>query len=264
MNGFQELTMLGNAQNVDLSIGIKTKNEIPAGYCQCGCGKKTTIARYSNKKLGHVKGKPNKFVCGHYIRSHSPRINNGRALLYMPENSRANNKGYVFRYLLVAEKALGKPILKKHPVHHIDSNKINDNPNNLVICESHAYHTLLHKRTAAYRECGNPNFRKCWICKQYDSKKNLYISKDKKHIYHRSCKSYMIKKFSPRWYVVEFDRNWVRCQHCGKEFFLNTVIRKNKCPNCKLSNTGFIEQGRKYKNKKLKWQIPSAEARNGR
>lgn len=37
--------------------------DIPIGYCQCGCGQKTSIARSSNSKIR--KGQPYRFLHGH-------------------------------------------------------------------------------------------------------------------------------------------------------------------------------------------------------
>lgn len=48
------------------------------------------------------------------------------------------------RYL--AELALGKNLPKGACVHHVDGNPLNNESSNLVICPSHAYHMLLHKR----------------------------------------------------------------------------------------------------------------------
>jgi DNA-binding CsgD family transcriptional regulator len=39
--------------------------EIPFGFCHCGCGNMTRIARYSNPSRGHVKGEPLKFFSTH-------------------------------------------------------------------------------------------------------------------------------------------------------------------------------------------------------
>ncbi len=36
-----------------------------SGLCECGCGQATTIARQSDTRLGHVRGKPKRFVNGH-------------------------------------------------------------------------------------------------------------------------------------------------------------------------------------------------------
>lgn len=34
-------------------------------YCACGCGQHTSVAKRNSKRLGHVKGQPVKYVCGH-------------------------------------------------------------------------------------------------------------------------------------------------------------------------------------------------------
>jgi len=51
-----------------------------------------------------------------------------------------------YEHILVAEKALGKPLPPGAEVHHLDENRRNNKPNNLVICPSRAYHKLLHMR----------------------------------------------------------------------------------------------------------------------
>lgn len=43
-------------------------NEIPYGYCHCGCGEKTKIAPYDHSVHGHVKGQPIKYIVGHTSR----------------------------------------------------------------------------------------------------------------------------------------------------------------------------------------------------
>jgi hypothetical protein len=42
-----------------------TSNEIPNGYCHCGCGQKTKIAPYTATRLGWVKGEPLRYMNGH-------------------------------------------------------------------------------------------------------------------------------------------------------------------------------------------------------
>lgn len=42
-----------------------TTNEIPYGYCQCGCGQLTTLAPFTYKARGWVKGQPLNFIHGH-------------------------------------------------------------------------------------------------------------------------------------------------------------------------------------------------------
>ncbi len=47
-------------------------NEIPYGYCQCGCGEKTNIAKMTKASMGHVKGKPMRFITGHHAKTRKP------------------------------------------------------------------------------------------------------------------------------------------------------------------------------------------------
>lgn len=48
-----------------------TTNDIPYGYCHCGCGQLTTIPTKTNRKNGRIKGQPMRF-----IHNHSQRVNN--------------------------------------------------------------------------------------------------------------------------------------------------------------------------------------------
>jgi len=102
--------------------------------------------------------------------------------------------GYVSKYfdgqrmhehIFLAEKALGRKLPEGAHVHHVDENPSNNNPSNLVVCQNAEYHKILHIRTKALEECGNANYRKCYICKEYDDPKNLYVGK--KSVKHNEC-----------------------------------------------------------------------------
>lgn len=43
--------------------------EIPYGYCHCGCGEKTNISRHNDLRDGAVKGKPMRYISGHNRRA---------------------------------------------------------------------------------------------------------------------------------------------------------------------------------------------------
>jgi hypothetical protein len=45
-----------------------TTNEIPYGYCHCGCGQKTTLAKSNNSRSGTQRGQPNRFLPNHNLR----------------------------------------------------------------------------------------------------------------------------------------------------------------------------------------------------
>lgn len=52
----------------------------------------------------------------------------------------------VGQHVLVAEKALGKPLPKGAVVHHVNGKPWDNRPENLVVCPNQAYHALLHAR----------------------------------------------------------------------------------------------------------------------
>lgn len=58
---------------------------IPYGYCHCGCGKKTNLAKWTNRKWGHVKGEPVRYWVGH--------VNRRSLSLRLREDVKRNEEG---------------------------------------------------------------------------------------------------------------------------------------------------------------------------
>lgn len=89
-------------------------------------------------------------------------------------------------HVIVAERALGKPLPPGAIVHHVDEDRLNNRGDNLVICPSHYYHHLIHQRMRALDACGNANYKKCPYCKRYDDPANMRAEKSGRHV-HRAC-----------------------------------------------------------------------------
>lgn len=64
----------------------------------------------------------------------------GYKVVYCPEHPRAWSSGYIYAHIVVMEMKLGRLLIEKEIVHHKDSNKSNNSPENLELTtqSSHA------------------------------------------------------------------------------------------------------------------------------
>lgn len=173
----------------------RSLNKVPHGYCQCGCGQKTKVAKRNRYDIGHVKGKPVDYIHGHQGRGErNTNWRGGRAVIggyvkiLAPSHPNAAASGYVREHILVASRAMGKPVPRGCPVHHVNGIKTDNRPSNLVVCEDTAYHHLLHRRQAALAGCGNPNWVKCWICGEWGDPTMGTLTVEQRRAYHPPCR----------------------------------------------------------------------------
>lgn len=114
------------------------------------------------------------------------------------KNKNLGNDEYRGEHVLIAENILGRRLPKGAEIHHIDGNKRNNVPSNLIICPSRAYHMLLHMRERAFDACGNANWMRCYLCKEYDAPERLfkYVPKGRltPYSFHRRCQNEYARK----------------------------------------------------------------------
>ena len=65
--------------------------------------------------------------------------------IYNPTHHKASSDGMVYKHILVAEEMLCRPLEPGETVHHIDRNKKNNNPNNILVFCSNSAHARFHK-----------------------------------------------------------------------------------------------------------------------
>lgn len=118
-------------------------------------------------------------------------VSDGYVVVLAPDHPRANHR-YVREHVLIVERAMGKLLRGTAEVHHVDGNGTNNEPSNLVACDSHAYHCLLHRRTRAFLACGDPSASRCSICGGHDRQEDIHHCPPQKNrrgnTYHRDCR----------------------------------------------------------------------------
>ena len=133
----------------------------PSGLCMCGCGLHAPTCDRNDTRRGYVMGEPHCYVRGHRLRPGTKR-SAYRSIRDQRE------------HVVVAERALGHSLPRKSVVHHVNGDGRDNRSENLVICQDAAYHMLLHQRQRALDACGHAHWRKCWLCKEYDSPEALH------------------------------------------------------------------------------------------
>lgn len=135
----------------------------PMSLCACGCGRQTALARQTDRRRGWVRGQPRAYALGHCGKA-------GKARRYVMRLVDGVRK---YEHILVVEKALGHPLPEGAEVHHLNGRGSDNRPENLVACQDHAYHELLHLRQRALAGGGDASFRRCSVCGTWDDPKLL-------------------------------------------------------------------------------------------
>jgi len=69
----------------------------------------------------------------------------GYVYIWEPSHPNANKRGYVAEHVLVISKKIGRPLIDKEQVHHINGVKNDNDPDNLVVMTINK-HRSLHER----------------------------------------------------------------------------------------------------------------------
>ena len=80
----------------------------------------------------------------------------GYVFLYRPDHPSSRNVppdyGYIAEHRMIIENQLGRQLTKNEPIHHIDGRKDNNDPENLLYCETRKEHNYVHKKMEIFVE----------------------------------------------------------------------------------------------------------------
>jgi hypothetical protein len=118
--------------------------------CECGCGKEAPIAKRTRSSRGQTKGEPLRFINGHNARLFDSDEQKRRALFRDPNAQRYTGKrsNYVklngrHMHRVVIEQVLDRKLLPGEIVHHLDGDKWNNHPSNLLVM-TQSEHARIH------------------------------------------------------------------------------------------------------------------------
>ena len=128
-----------------------------SGLCECGCGQQTRIRTRSDNKRGAKRGEYARFVKGHHRRgaNFGIIIRDGYRIISTGEGQKREHR-------IIVEQVIGRELSPDEIVHHIDGNRANNNPDNLMIFPNHRTHAEHHAALRAEEQKDKGKFcRKC-------------------------------------------------------------------------------------------------------
>lgn len=81
---------------------------------------------------------------GQFAETERTKYHKGYKVVYMPNHPHARMNGYVYEHILIAEQKAGRKLLPEEVVHHVDGNKLNNSPDNLMIFKNNVEHMKHH------------------------------------------------------------------------------------------------------------------------
>ena len=164
--------------------------------CQCGCGRPAPLSDRNESCRNYILGQPMRFIKNHHPKGeHHHNWKGGRRtrkdgyVIVWDDGDHNKNRKYVLEHIKIVEELIGKKLPKNAVIHHVNGNNSDNTHSNLIVCENHKYHALLHRRQSALSECGHADWRRCKYCKILDDPEKMKRMKNHNawSYYHQEC-----------------------------------------------------------------------------
>ena len=179
-NGFNGCVTTSSKPEVRESVAWRIVR-LPRQFTCANCGKEFMSQQASPK---HCSRK-----CSDEF-NHEFRSKTGSERHTWKGGRRLTSDGYVqvysgvrkttLEHRVIAERVLGHPLPPNAVIHHVDGNIKNNAPGNLVICQNHAEHRLMHHKKARLDDTGSLSLRRCGRCRIV---KELSAFHNRKHVW---------------------------------------------------------------------------------
>lgn len=140
----------------------------PGGLCLCGCGRPAPRAAKDKPSRGYRKGDFLPYIKGHWVPKGAGNpgwkggrtIRRGYALVMVKEHPYANRDGYVSEHRLVLERTIGRYLEPHEMVHHINGDKLDNRPENLVAVTTNQHGRIHRDRLPNWFDTQHPDVLK--------------------------------------------------------------------------------------------------------
>lgn len=149
-------------KNKEWIIDRHVKDKMTIGeICKlAGCSYGTLHTRMMKFGIKTTRwSRPQRIIRG--CRTVGKELSDGRGYVYvhLPDHPKSQKSGLVYKHRVVAEETLGRLLQEKEVVHHINGDRSDNSPENLVVFSNVGQHLSWHRKNRPWNRLKNKKGR---------------------------------------------------------------------------------------------------------